>query len=173
MALIDDVKICLRISSSNTAYDTEINDLINTAITDLKLSGVTAESAVDTDILVKRAITVYVKANFGWNNPDSEKLQLSYQMLKQHMSLSSDYAFYAVTFKITDNDTSQPMRNVKVVFNSVNKTTDENGQAVFHVRKGSNYVYEITADGYQSDIDDDNLLDIAASQTVQLSLIAI
>jgi uncharacterized phage protein (predicted DNA packaging) len=91
MALIDDIKTALRIS--NTAFDSEISDLISAAQSDLKLSGV-LESKVndDTDPLIKRAIIVYVKANFGWNNPDAERLQHSYNMLKIHLALSQEYA---------------------------------------------------------------------------------
>ena len=95
MPILDDIKIALRIS--NTAYDSEINDLVAAARADLKLSGI-LESKVndDTDPLIKRAITVYVKAHFGWNNPDSEKLQQSYEMLKRHLSLSQEYTKEAV-----------------------------------------------------------------------------
>ena len=95
MSIINDVKTALRIS--NTAFDTEINDLIAAARADLKLSGI-LESKVndDTDPLIKRAITVYVKAHFGWNNPDSEKLQQSYEMLKRHLALSQEYTKEAV-----------------------------------------------------------------------------
>ena len=91
MALLDDIKLTLRIS--NTAFDSEITDLILAARSDLKLSGV-LESKVndDTDPLIKRAIIVYVKANFGWNNPDAERLQHSYNMLKIHLALSQEYA---------------------------------------------------------------------------------
>ena len=87
MPILDDIKIALRIS--NTAYDSEINDLIAAARADLMLAGILlAKANDDTDPLIKRAITVYVKANFGWNNPDSEKLQQSYDMLKAHLALS-------------------------------------------------------------------------------------
>jgi hypothetical protein len=44
------------------------------------------------DPLIKRAIIVYVKANFGWNNPDAENFQQSFWMLKAHLSLSQEYA---------------------------------------------------------------------------------
>lgn len=95
MPILDDVKTALRIS--NTAFDGEITDLISAARADLKLSGI-LESKVndDTDPLIKRAITVYVKAHFGWNNPDAEKLQQSYDMLKMHLSLSQEYTVEAV-----------------------------------------------------------------------------
>jgi len=92
MALIDDIKTALRIS--NTAFDSEISDLISAAKKDLELSGIL--NVDETDPLIKRAITVYVKANFGWNNPDSEKLQQSYNMLKAHLSLSQEYITKAV-----------------------------------------------------------------------------
>ena len=95
MPILDDIKIALRIS--NTAYDSEINDLVAAARADLKLSGI-LESKVndDTDPLIKRAITVYVKAHFGWNNPDTERLQQSYDMLKCHLALSQEYTKEAV-----------------------------------------------------------------------------
>ena len=90
MPILDDIKIALRIS--NTAYDSEIDDLISAARADLRLSGI-LESKVNDDIdpLIKRAITVYVKAHFGWNNPDAEKLQQSYAMIKGHLALSQEY----------------------------------------------------------------------------------
>ncbi len=95
MALIYDIKTALRIS--NTAFDSEINDLVAAARADLRLSGI-LESKVndDTDPLIKRAIMVYVKANFGWNNPDAERLQQSYNMLKTHLALSQEYTSEAV-----------------------------------------------------------------------------
>ncbi len=93
--MIESIKTALRIS--NTAYDSEINDLVAAARADLKLSGI-LESKVndDTDPLIKRAITVYVKAHFGWNNPDAERLQQSYDMLKSHLALSQEYTAEAV-----------------------------------------------------------------------------
>ena len=95
MAILTDVKTVLRIS--NTAYDTEITDLIAAAKADLILTGVLAIKANDdTDTLIKRAITVYAKANFGLNNPDSEKLQKSYDSLKCHLSLSQEYTVEVV-----------------------------------------------------------------------------
>ena len=109
--MLDDVKAILRIS--NSAYDAEINDLIEAAKLDLKLSGVNVNKTVTEtytpepteenpepepvdvevmDPLIKRAIIVYVKANFGWNNPDAENFQQSFWMLKAHLSLSQEYA---------------------------------------------------------------------------------
>lgn len=91
MALLDDVKLALRISSS--AFDSEVQDLIDAAKSDLQLSGVAAEKADadEPDALIKRAITTYVKANFGFDNPDAERLQRAYDMLKAHLTLSTEY----------------------------------------------------------------------------------
>ena len=88
-----DIKTALRISTNNTAFDSEIADLIDAARADLMLAGILpAKANDDNDPLIKRAITVYVKANFGWNNPDAERLQQSYDMLKCHLALSQEYA---------------------------------------------------------------------------------
>lgn len=90
MAILDDCKLALRIN--NTVFDNEINDLINASRQDLILSGIALLKANDdTDALIKRAITIYVKANFGFDNPDSERLQQSYNSLKTSLALSTDY----------------------------------------------------------------------------------
>jgi uncharacterized phage protein (predicted DNA packaging) len=88
--MLDDIKILLRITT--TAFDTEINDLISAARQDLVLSGVDSTKANDdTDPLIKRAISLYCKANFGFDNPDADRLQQSYNLLKMSLALSSDY----------------------------------------------------------------------------------
>lgn len=97
MPILNDIKTALRISINNTAFDSEIADLIAAARADLILAGVLpAKANDDNDPLIKRAITVYVKANFGWNNPDAERFQLSYDLLKGHLSLSQEYTKEAV-----------------------------------------------------------------------------
>ena len=92
MALLDDVKLALRISSS--AFDPEIDGLIAAARADLKLSGVDPQKADadDPDALIKRAIIIYCKAHFGLDNPEAERLQDAYDMLKAHLTLSREYA---------------------------------------------------------------------------------
>jgi uncharacterized phage protein (predicted DNA packaging) len=90
MAMLDDVKVALRIAHSAT--DTEINDLIAAARQDLILSGVVASKAnSNTDALVKRAINTYVKAHYGIDNPDHERLVMAFEKLKTHLTLSGDY----------------------------------------------------------------------------------
>ncbi|MFD1176869.1 head-tail connector protein [Paenibacillus puldeungensis] len=88
--LLEKIKKALRVSS--IAFDEEISDLISAAQQDLKLSGVMGEKAIsETDPLIIRAVTVYCKANFGFDNPDAEKLQESYKMIKTHLTLSAEY----------------------------------------------------------------------------------
>ncbi len=171
MAILDDVKAALRITTTDTGIIGEITDLINAAKADLGLSGVLVVD--DTETLIKRAIITYAKANFGYDNPDAERLQRSYDLLKSHLTLSTDYAFYAVTFEVEDAATSTAIRQAEVEFAGQTKTTDATGKAVFYVRAGSNYEYTIKAYGYGADDDDDNLVDVAASQTVAISLTAL
>jgi|LSQX01.2.fsa_nt_gb hypothetical protein len=90
MPLLDDVKDALRVSGA--ALDTEIQDLIDAAKADLRLTGVHPDRIVDTDPLIKRAITVYCKAHFGYEDPAQAELFLrSYLALKAHLALSKEY----------------------------------------------------------------------------------
>jgi uncharacterized phage protein (predicted DNA packaging) len=88
--MLADVKIALRIS--NSAFDAEINDLIAAARQDLILSGVSPIKAnSNLDPLIRRAIVTYVKAHFGYDNPDAERLMMAYDRLKMHLTLAGDY----------------------------------------------------------------------------------
>ncbi|WP_435530174.1 head-tail connector protein [Paenibacillus vini] len=94
--MLEKIKKTLRITSA--AFDEEVEDLISAARNDLKLAGVITEKAdSETDPLIVRAITVYAKANFGFDNPDVEKLQKSYNMIKCHLTLSQEYTQPEVT----------------------------------------------------------------------------
>lgn len=85
--MLESVKLALRISSS--AFDKDVAELIEEAKADLRLAGVYFSD--ETDPLIRRAIKVYAKANFGFDNPDADRFRDSYIMLKQHLSLSGDY----------------------------------------------------------------------------------
>jgi uncharacterized phage protein (predicted DNA packaging) len=160
VAIKDDVKLALRIS--NSAYDNEITDLIAAATKDLTESGVTAAAAVDTDTLIKRAIVTYCKAHFGWNNPDSERLQRAYDLLKGHLTLTADYAYFAIAFTVKDA-LGAAIREASVTFDGKTLVTGAAGTVIFYRRPGNNYEYKISADGYDADDDDDNLVDVVAS----------
>ena len=86
MALIDDIKLSLRIK--NTAYDTEIQDLIDACKVDLNIAGV--QEVEETEPLTAQAIKLYCKGNFGYDE-NSDKFQKAYESLKIVMALASDY----------------------------------------------------------------------------------
>ncbi len=87
--LIDDIKTILRVNVN--AYDGEITGLIDSAKKDLKITGIDESKIVDTDPLIKRAIALYCKAHFGYDNADHERLLKAYDLLKGHISISVDY----------------------------------------------------------------------------------
>ena len=85
--MLYDVKSSVRII--NNKFDVELVDLIDAAKMDLLIAGVTKVD--ENDPLIKRAIILYCKANFGLDNKDSEKYQNSYENLKEKLSLCGDY----------------------------------------------------------------------------------
>lgn len=132
--MLTKVKTALRIS--HAALDEEIQDLINAAKSDLILSGVTSTKAnVETDALIIRAVTTYVKAHFGYDNPDADKLLNAYEMIKGHLSSSIDYAYYTVTFNLGAQK--------EVIFDGTIKQTDATGQALFYSREQNHVPYII------------------------------
>ena len=91
--MLDKVKLALRLSG--TALDGEVSDLINAAIADLRLVGISVPEKGSSgeklgDPLLERAIVLYAKAEFGWNN-DAERYRKAYDYLKCALSLSGDY----------------------------------------------------------------------------------
>ena len=75
-----------------SVLDEEIKELISAARKELTEIGVLPSKAYDdNDPLTRRACIVYVKAEFGLDNPDAERYRASFDSLKKHMSLSSEY----------------------------------------------------------------------------------
>lgn len=149
MALIDDVKTALRISDTNTAFDGEIDGLIAACKGDLNQAGLYVID--ETDDLIKRAIILYCKANFGYDNPEADRFQESYDMLKNHLSMSSDYAYYKITFETGEQ--------AQVAFDGKTKETNDSGQVVFYSRAKNHVPYKI-GDG------DVKYIDITGDTTV-------
>lgn len=99
--MLDKVKLALRLSG--TALDGEVSDLINAAIADLRLVGINipaeAGSSSKTlgDPLLDRAVVLYAKAEFGFNDDaeryrdDAERYRNAYDYLKCALSLTADY----------------------------------------------------------------------------------
>ena len=80
------VKLALRITT--TAYDNELTDLINAALLDLGIAGVTNNN--DTDKLILRAIITYCRLNFGQPD-DYDRLKASYDEQKAQLSMATGY----------------------------------------------------------------------------------
>ena len=81
--MLELVKLALRIKS--TAYDAEIETLIESARADMRASG------IDTP----EAIIMYCKAHFGYeDNASAERFERAYQQRKLMLALSGggDYA---------------------------------------------------------------------------------
>lgn len=87
---IEDIRGRIRIK--HTRFDDEITDLIGEARADLLLGGILPAKVNDeSDMLIKRAIATYVKAEFGLDNADAEKYRDSYKSIRKHLMLSKEY----------------------------------------------------------------------------------
>ena len=84
--MIAKAKLALRITT--TAFDAEISDLIDAALLDMGIAGVSNKSL--TDPLIIRAVTTYVKCNFGQPD-DYDRLKASYDEQKAQMSMATGY----------------------------------------------------------------------------------
>ena len=87
--MLEKIKLALRIDSDD--LDEEIQDSIEAAKADLKLSGVLEYKIDDSDSLIVRAIKVYCKAEMSTDNVEAERYRKSYEMLRDHLCLSVDY----------------------------------------------------------------------------------
>lgn len=84
------VKDYLRIPSDVTKFDAEINRLIASCQADLVRSGMTIVAVDTADPLIQGAICAYVNANFGPENPDSDKYMASYNAQKANLIVLGD-----------------------------------------------------------------------------------
>lgn len=83
------IKQCLSIVSTSTFKDNEIEMWIDAGIIDLARQGIKTDLS---SALIKSAIAMYVKSNFG--NVDIKEKELSqkaYNLLCVNLGLSSDY----------------------------------------------------------------------------------
>lgn len=80
MALLDDVRTSLRVTSGMT--DGEIQMWIDAAIADMRRCGVDelllSEEALDP--IAKSAVTCFVKANYGYDNSEAPRFMEMYTM---------------------------------------------------------------------------------------------
>lgn len=91
------VKQCLSIVETATLKDEEIKMLIQAGIADLVRQGINASEDTE-DSLVKSAIVMFVKANFGnVDIKEKELAQRTYSLLCANLGLSEKY-------KVVEND---------------------------------------------------------------------
>nr|DAF05453.1 MAG TPA: head to tail adaptor [Caudoviricetes sp.] len=85
-----DIRNAARVDISD--FDDEIETLILAAREELRLAGVKAEKCNDeTDPQIKRAVIVFVRAEFGIENADREKYLQAFESIKLRLSLSVEY----------------------------------------------------------------------------------
>lgn len=85
--LLSKVKLALRIKTD--AFDSELNELIMAAATDLGIAGVIVKSENPEPIL-SRAIITYCKMSFGLPD-DYDRLKRSYDEQKAQLSNATGY----------------------------------------------------------------------------------
>ena len=98
MALLDDVKVACRVTS--TAFDNELTDLINAGLADLGITDINSALLVSTGILplIKRAVLTYCKMNFGEVEEGKyDRLKASYDEQKAQLLMSSTYNTWGVS----------------------------------------------------------------------------
>lgn len=89
MALIDDVKTALRITTD--AYDDELTMYIKAAKLDLGIAGITLPDTLDD--ICNVAIITYVKTKFG-EPDDLDRLKASYDEQKAQLSMATGYTVW-------------------------------------------------------------------------------
>lgn len=89
MDILSAVKLALRITT--TAFDSELYDLINAGMVDLRQAGITN---MDTsDPMVRRAIITFCRLNFGAPD-DYDRLKKSYDEQKAQMGMATGYTLW-------------------------------------------------------------------------------
>jgi len=84
--ILNKVKTALRIVTDD--FDDEILDLIQAALLDLGIAGVTNDDT--TNALIIRAVTTYCKAHFG-EADQYDRLKASYDEQKAQLSMATGY----------------------------------------------------------------------------------
>ncbi len=90
--MLERVKLALRITT--TAYDSELEDLIDAAKMDLGIAGVIVSE--EFDALVNRAVITYCKLSFGLPE-DYDRLKRSYDEQKAQLRTATGYTDWGTT----------------------------------------------------------------------------
>ena len=84
--MLDKVRLALRITS--TAYDEDLQGLIQAGLADLGLAGVLSSQV--TDPLIQRAVITYCRCHFG-SPADYDRLKASYDEQKAQLMTATGY----------------------------------------------------------------------------------
>ena len=84
--MLESVKLALRITTD--AFDDEIQDLINAALADLGIAGIT--NLDEADALIKRAVITFCRENFG-EPDDYDRMKASYDEQKAQLQTATGY----------------------------------------------------------------------------------
>lgn len=97
------VKLALRITT--TAFDDELNSLINACILDLGLAGVVGDTVTtsSTDDLVRQCVIAYCKWRFG---EGIDKYKETYELQKAQLLMATGYTNWGDTNGINSNQTN-------------------------------------------------------------------
>lgn len=86
---LEKIKLSMRIITE--LFDGELSDLIDAAMLDLGIAGVSNTAL--TDALVLRAVTTYCRLNFGQPD-DYDKLKASYDEQKAQLRTATNYTVW-------------------------------------------------------------------------------
>ena len=89
--MLEKVKRTLRLMNT-TAFDEDIQDLIDAAYIDLGIAGVA--DVEETDPIIIRAVNTYCKLNFG-EPEDADRLKASYDEQKAQLATHTGYTRWA------------------------------------------------------------------------------
>lgn len=100
MAMIDKIKKALQITT--TSCDDELTDIMNAAITDLNIAGVTGDtvSTASTDPIVIKAIIGYAGYQFNMTHGSIDRanaFKLAYDEQKSQLGMASGYTVFGDT----------------------------------------------------------------------------
>lgn len=92
--MLEKIKMALRVKTS--AFDYELEQLMNSALKDLEFGGAKDEVLkVDADPIVTQAVITYCKMNFGIPE-DYDRLKRSYDEQKAQLGTASGYTDWGV-----------------------------------------------------------------------------
>ena len=95
MALLDDVKVALRVCTDDAGITGQISDLIEEAKLDLsKTANISAAAVAAPDALIKGAIKCYCGSMWSDDPDEADRLKKCYDDYKAKLAMSSAYGDY-------------------------------------------------------------------------------